>query len=158
MQSSPALSLLFAALICAGDVAAAPKISHTSTSAEVCPGSGTIPVDFGEAVTPSSFRRANGMEVKLSGVVGPGEDGETLPAETSMIARRALAAALAGHRLSMVATGTPDRYRRIPAQLFGDGVWIQALMVRQGWLRVSADQQPGACATPLIAAEHQAIA
>src|SRR5438874_6700146 len=156
MQFSPALALLSFVLLLTGGAAPAPA-PRDSSNADVCPVSGIASVIFREAVSASSFRTADGRELILSGVIGPGEDGEILSGDASRGARDTLASVLSGRHLSIAIARNPDRYRRLPVELFADSAWIQEAMVRQGWLRVSADQQPGACAAPLLAAENQAI-
>ena len=158
MQFSPALAFLSLILIVTGGAAPAPSDSSpTAANTDLCPVSGITSVTFREAVSASSFRTAEGRELILSGVIGPGEDGEILSGDASRAARDILASVLSGRHLSIAIAGNPDRYRRLPVELFADSAWIQEAMVRQGWLRVSADQQPGACAAPLLAAENQAI-
>ena len=160
MQVSPALVFPFLILTFTGGAAGASAPGDSSpgaANADVCPVTGITSVAFRDAVTASSFHAADGRELILSSVIGPGEDGDILSADASRAARDILASALSGRHLSIAIAGTPDRYRRIPVQLFADNAWMQEAMVRQGWLRVSADQQPGACAAPLLAAENQAI-
>jgi hypothetical protein len=156
MRLLPAL-LIPCALLSAARAVAADDAQSPAVRSNLCPAAGTSPVMYLDAVSASSFRTVDGREIKLAGVIGPGEDGEF--ANASPAPRRiALASVLSGHHLAIAITGSPDRYRRVPAQLFADGVWIQEAMVRQGWLRVSAEEQIGACAAPLLAAENQAIA
>lgn len=158
MRFSPALLISLTLVFPAGAVAADDTRSPAAVRGNVCPISGTSQVTYREAVSASSFRTSDGREIKLAGVIGPGEEGEFFTNDSVRVARNALASMFSSHHLTIAITGSPDRYRRVPAQLFADGAWIQQAMVRQGWLRVSADEQIGACAAPLLAAENQAIA
>jgi hypothetical protein len=158
MQCSPANALAVAVLTWTTGAVAASDVVPKSPAATLCPVSGTAPVTLREALSASTFRASDGAEIKLAGVIGPGEDAASLANAPATAARQVLARALADQPLSMAAVGVPDRYHRIPVQLFAGSAWIQETMVRKGLLRVSADQELGACAAPLLAAEHQAIA
>ena len=48
-----------------------------AAKAPQCPSEGTRGVVFGKALDGSSFLTADGMEIRLAGVLSPGEGGET---------------------------------------------------------------------------------
>lgn len=122
-----------------------------------CPASGNMRAEFASAVTASSFRTKDGHEIRLAGVVGPGEDGSPAAREILAAARSALAGALEGHELRLAVLDIPDRYQRITAQLFADGTWVQQMMLRDGVLRVDPGRTAGICDNALISAERASI-
>ncbi len=122
-----------------------------------CSASGGMRVEFASAVSASSFRARDGHEIRLAGVIGPGEDGSPATPEVLAAARSTLAAALEGRELRLVALDIPDRYQRITAQLFAGGTWVQQNLLRQGLVRADPGRMAGLCNAPLYAAEHEAM-
>lgn len=123
----------------------------------VCPASGDMRAEFASVVTASSFRTRDGHEIRLAGVIGPGEDGSLPAPEILRAARASLAAALEGHELRLAVLNFPDRYQRITAQVFADGNWLQQAMLRRGWVRVDPTRSAGLCDHALYSAEREAI-
>ena len=121
-----------------------------------CPTSGDTRAEFASALTASSFRTRDGREIRLAGVIGPGEDGSAVSPEILDAARSTLATAIEGHELRLAILEIPDRYQRITAQLFSDGNWIQQNMLREGLLRVDPGRAAGSCNGLLNSAERQA--
>lgn len=122
-----------------------------------CPASGDMRAGFASAITASSFRTIDGHEIRLAGVIGPGEDGSTSTPEIIATARSTLTAALEGHELRLVVLKIPDRYQRITAQVFADGSWVQQRMLREGLVRVDPGRTTGLCDSALYSAEREAI-
>ncbi len=113
-------------------------------------------LNFAAAISGTSFRARDGREIRLAGVLGPGEDGRgQTPAELAA-ARSALAQALSHEKLTLAPAGKPDRYSRLTAEVFAGGTWVQQAMVRQGMLRVTPDASSAPCLPALLAAEQQA--
>lgn len=99
---------------------------------------------FATALDGMSFRASDGRVVKLAGILA-----------TRPEARAALAAHLAGHLATLAGTA-PDRYGRLRAQVFVDGVWLQRALVRAGLALAAPDRVSRACAAALLAAENTA--
>ena len=119
-----------------------------------CPENGTRAVSFAEAIDGATFRASDGSEIRLSGVIAQGARGETPSPRNAERAREALAAHLKSGPLTLAAS-TTDRYGRTLAHVFADGMWVQALMLRQGEARVSPDLLGDGCATALLRAEDE---
>ena len=70
-------------------------------------------------------------------------------------ARAALEARLAGKAVSLapVAPGR-DRYGRLVAQVFADGIWIQGTLLKDGLARAAPDIASAVCAASSLAAEE----
>lgn len=151
---APVASLLLSGATIARQVGAA----TTAPVETPCPASGDMRADFASAVTASSLRTRDGREIRLAGVIGPGEDGVPVGSEVIATARSALAAELAGHELRFAAVNLPDRYQRITAQLFADGNWLQQAMLRDGLVRVDPELAAGSCYEPMRSIEQQAMA
>lgn len=131
--------------------------SASTASQPVCPVSGDMRAEFASAVTASSFRTKDGQEIRLAGVIGPGEDGSPASPEILAAARSALSTALEAGDLRLAVVGIPDRYQRVAAQLFAGGMWVQQRMLRDGLVRVDPGRLGGTCSGPLFAAEHLAM-
>jgi endonuclease YncB( thermonuclease family) len=119
-----------------------------------CPENGTRAVSFAEAIDGATFRASDGSEIRLSGVIAQGAEGETPSPRNAERAREALAAHLKSGPLTLAAS-TTDRYGRTLAHVFADGMWVQALMLRQGEARVSPDLLGDGCAKALLRAEDE---
>ena len=89
-------------------------------------------------------------------MLGAGEGGETLSPAQATQARAALASAIGAGPLTVAEIGTRDRYGRIAAEVFANGVWVQSALLRAGQLRVAADHAGEPCAKLLLAAEAEA--
>ncbi len=85
--------VLFVAPIAAGPQSAGAYVAVQRS----CPGSGSVPAKFSEAVTGTSFRAEDGREIRLAGVIGPGEDREGALPDELAAARVALASVIAAH-------------------------------------------------------------
>lgn len=142
------------AVLSSGAAVAAPVPAGTIPD---CPASGTVPVEFSRAVSASSFMTGDGREIRLAGVIGPGEDGAVADPGRIASAKSALTAALKGHRLTLAVINVPDRYQRVTALAFAGGVPVQSTMIRQGLLRFEPAGAPAACAADFSAAERDAI-
>ena len=125
--------------------------------APTCPQSGETTASFSSALTASSFRTGDGRVVQLAGVIGPGEAGDKSDPDELARARATLASFLSGHKVSVTAVGVPDRYERLPAEVFADDVWVQDKMVRMGLLRVLPERQTDPCIPQMLSAENDAI-
>ena len=120
-----------------------------------CPQAGAHTASFARVVSGTSFLTTDGAEIRLAGVLAPGEDGQ--PAAATEGARARLSGRLASETLTYAADeAARDRYGRVPAQVFVGGQWLQGDMLRAGELRSAPDSASGACATLLLAAEDQA--
>ena len=110
-----------------------------------------------EASATTSLRLADGSEIKLASVVGPGAvDGDDAAEARALAALKQLSY---GKKLVVFAGDDKDRYGRIPARavLVENNIWLEASLVEQGLLRVL----PGAneaCVRALLAIEHKARA
>lgn len=123
-----------------------------------CPTAGTRPVVFSKALTGTSFTTQDGQEVRLAGVMAPGQDGQTVTAATADGARAALADVLRGGSVTLAATDAPDRYGRVVAQVFAGGAWVQGQLLSSGVLRTSPDHASALCARQLLEGEDHARA
>jgi len=148
----------FAASALGADDASATSRKRTSRAAEgpQCPASGARAVGFAKALDGSVFVTTDGAEVRLAGVLAPGEGGEPISRSQSDAAREGLAALLRSGPLTLAADGMPDRYGRVPAQVFAGGAWVQAAMLRAGELRAAPDRASAPCAKLLLMAEDEA--
>lgn len=112
---------------------------------------------FAKALDGTTFLTTDGMEVRLAGVLAPGEGGETLSALEADAARQTLASALRKGALMLVpGDAGRDRYGRMLAQVFADGAWVEGAMVKSGALRAAPDRVSAPCTKLLIAAEDEA--
>lgn len=155
------LWLLLAPVVCVLPIQPTVATQLASTKAPqnqpACPTSGDVRAEFASAVTSSSFRTPEGREVRLAGVIGPGEDGSPASPEVVAAARSTLAATLAGRELRLAVLNLADRYQRVTAQLFADGNWIQQTMLREGLVRVDPGRIAGLCERALYSAEREGI-
>ena len=124
---------------------------------QVCPATGDVPVSFASAISASSFRTREGKEIRLAGLIGPGEDGEVLTISDAATARSVLASFLSNQSLMLAMVGGPDRYQRMTAEVFANGNWVQDAMLRKGLLRVTPESSTVACLARLLDAEADAI-
>ena len=122
-----------------------------------CPASGDMRAEFASALTASSFRSRDGHEIRLAGVIGPVEDGSPASPEILAAARSNLAAMLKGHDVRLSVLNIPDRYQRVTAQVFADGIWLQQAMLRSGLVRVDPARSGGLCDRALYSAEREGI-
>jgi len=122
----------------------------------LCPSTGVRTVIFTKVISSSSFKAADGTEVRLAGVLGAGDGGESLSPSQADAARAALASALRAGPLTLADIGTRDRYGRIPAEVFANGIWVQSALLRAGHLRVAPDHAGAPCAKLLLEAEAEA--
>lgn len=153
------MRLLLAPVVCL--LLTGPALAGQNSSTAVgphhpaCPTSGDMRAEFASAVSASSFRTRDGREIRLAGVIGPGEDGSPASPEIVAGARSALAATLVGHELRLAILNIADRYQRITAQVFADGNWIQQSMLRDGLVRVDPGRITGLCDSALYSAERE---
>jgi endonuclease YncB( thermonuclease family) len=147
-------SLFLLAWLIISPATAAVPISGTLPQS--CPAIGDVPATFASAVSASSFRTREGKEIRLAGVIGPGEDGQSLSSSDAAAARLALAKFLSGHSVLLAIIADPDRYQRVTAEVFANREWVQDAMLRQGLLRVAPELSAGACLTTLLNAERGA--
>ncbi len=148
------------ALVPAAADAASRKAAASRTAAAKapqCPAAGTRTVIFAKALDGSSFVTPDGMEIRLAGVLSPGEGGETLSAAQADAARATLAALLRSGPLTLAGDEGPrDRYGRVHAQVFAGGASVQSALLRSGEVRVAPDRASALCAQEFISAESEA--
>ena len=143
----------------AGEAASRKAPASRTVKAPQCPTVGTRAVVFAKAVNGSTFATAEGMQVRLAGVLAPGEGGETLSTAQTDTARATLAALLRGGSLTLAGEEAPrDRYGRVLAHVFAGGVSVQAALLRAGEVRVAPDRASALCDKELISAEADARA
>jgi endonuclease YncB( thermonuclease family) len=141
--------------------AASRKTASRAASAKTpqCPSEGTRGVVFGKALDGSSFVTPDGTEIRLAGVLSPGEGGETLSSGQADAARATLAALLRSGPLTLAGDEGPrDRYGRVHAQVFAGGASVQSALLRAGEVRVAPDRASALCDLEFIAAEGEARA
>jgi endonuclease YncB( thermonuclease family) len=101
------------------------------------------------------FVLENGQTIRLSGIAVPA--GESSYGEQ---ARAALERLLDGRAVALAHVGSPDRYARLPAQVYvgegGETVWVQERLIAQGLARVQPSENGRACASALLAREDTA--
>ena len=142
-----------------GDAASRKPRANRAATAPQRPSTGNRPVIFAKALDGSTFVTPDGMEIRLAGVLAPGEGGEKLSAAQADTARASLAALLRSGSLTLLGEeGSRDRYGRIRAQVFVDGASVQAALLRAGEVRVAPDRASTLCAKEFIAAEDEARA
>lgn len=151
------VALTFALSVAAAVRAAPQSLGKQAEVQPSCPNADAVSARFVAAVSAASFWTSNRKEIRLAGVIGSGEGGEPSSPEEVSAARAALGLALSGHQLSLAIIGAPDRYQRVAAQVFADGIWVQDTMLRQGLLRVGPDRPAGGCMAAMLAAEDSAI-
>lgn len=135
---------------------AAAVVSVSGAPPQDCPVAGHVPASFASAISASSFRTREGKEIRLAGLIGPGEDGEVLSISDVAMARSVLGRFLYNQSLMLAIAGGPDRYQRMTAEVFANGNWVQDAMLRKGLLRVRPEPQTGACLAKLLDAEEDA--
>ena len=113
---------------------------------------------FGKALTGTSFVSQDGLEVRLAGIMAPGEDGTTIAPAVGDAARAALSNALRAGTITLAATDAPDRYGRVVAQVFAGGAWVQGTLLNAGIVRSSPDRASVLCTRQLLDAEDRARA
>jgi micrococcal nuclease len=107
-----------------------------------CPVLGTKPVSIAN-VAPGGLVTGEGSEIRLSGL---------LAADTGA---EALAWIRSAGPLRLADLGAPDRYGRVPGQLFAGDKWVQGELLRQGLARVWIEPRDTSCALPLYSAEEE---
>jgi micrococcal nuclease len=138
-------------------VAASRSVAKAPAKGPECPTAGTRVVSFAHAVDGGGFLTGEGEEIRLSGVLAPGAGGETALAGTEDAARDALTRALHDKTVSLTPVEqSSDRYGRTLAQVFADGLWVQATLLRTGEVRAAPDLASAPCANALLAAEAEA--
>jgi hypothetical protein len=103
----------------------------------------------------AAFIIADGSEIRLAGILSPGADGEAASREAVSRARAALDAVLRQGAVTLAEQGQ-DRYGRVLAEVFVDGVWAQESLLRQGEVRAAPDNPSAVCAGRLLKAEDAA--
>jgi endonuclease YncB( thermonuclease family) len=116
-----------------------------------CPEAGNQPVVLGRVLSGTSFTDARGVEILLAGINTPGGKGGEGDDPSAPLSQ-----ALSGHSVTAAFAASSDRYGRIPAEIFVDGVWLQNRLVRAGLARAMPDAASAACAKALLAAEDEA--
>ena len=146
------------ALLPLDDAAAAARksTSRTAIKQPECPTTGSRAVVFAKAISGSSFATEDGLEVRLAGIMAPGEGGETAAPAAADAARAALANALHAGAITLAPIDAPDRYGRIVAQVFAGGTWVQGALLDRGAVRALPDRASLPCLGQLLTAEDQA--
>ena len=129
---------------------------RAAAKAPQCPTAGSQTVVFSKAVNGSTFVTPDGMQVRLAGVLAPGEGGETVSQDKAEAARGLLAAELRSGPVTLAAVDSNDRYGRLLAQVFVDGGWVQGAMLRAGVLLAAPDRGSALCMKLLTSAEDEA--
>ena len=124
-----------------------------------CPTEGTWPHQFERATAGDAFVTAEGEEVRIVGVLAPGSDGDNA-SEAMIAAARTTLAEMIGNRPILLAPADQERdhYGRLVAQIFAGGEWLQAALLRAGWVRAAPDMATESCGGLLLEAEAQARA
>jgi hypothetical protein len=105
-----------------------------------------VPVGFTVLDGASAFSTADGRKVLLAGLHIP---------DTDTKARALLTRLLSAGPLSL-APYDPDRYGRIPAEVFSGGLWVQSALLREGAALAAPDLVSRSCAAALLAIEDGA--
>lgn len=126
-----------------------------------CRPAGAEPAEIASITRQGTFRLRDGRELTLA---------HLLPLDSSLAEDHGsgtaqLRAWLAGQKMSWKPAGEPDRWGRIPANLFlqePDGreppFWLQAGLAQQGWAALWPGRMPAVCMARLLAAERRAMA
>jgi endonuclease YncB( thermonuclease family) len=130
--------------------------ARAKVQAPECPTAGSRTVVFAKALTGTSFATQDGQEVRLAGVMAPGEGGETAAPAAADAARQALTGALKAGPVTLASADAADRYGRIVAQVFAGGAWVQGAMLNSGAVRVSPERASAPCMQQLAQAEDSA--
>lgn len=124
-----------------------------------CPSAGSRPVNVREVLSGDAFLTSEGEEVRLAGVLAPGSDAIGAPDAEIALARDYMAKALQGRSVSVALEGGPqDRYGRLTAQIYVDGLWLQEELLATGRVRAMPDLAALACTDALLEAESTARA
>lgn len=132
---------------------------HASDAFSSCPEAGAEFQDAegGGALNGTTFRLADGREIRLAGVVAANDmDGDR---EASARARAALNTLIAGKHVILHGTTHRNRYGQTIAQVAVSGggtQWVQAQLVSEGVLRVAPEASEIPCAGALLDLERGA--
>ena len=130
--------------------------SRTVAKTPECPLNGTRVVGFARALDGGAFATTDGEEVRLAGILALGAGGETASDPGAAISRDALSKILRDRTVTIAAAeNARDRYGRAVAQVFADGTWVQAELLRIGEARAAPDRASASCAKALLAAEAE---
>ena len=105
---------------------------------------------FAKVLDGATFVTTDGKEVRLAGVISPASSAD------ADAARAALTRVLRTGLLTLAAESPADRYGRVIGEVFSDGAWVQAQLLRAGALRMAPDRASASCARQLLAAEDEA--
>jgi micrococcal nuclease len=131
--------------------------SRTVAKAPECPLNGVRVVSVVRALDGGAFVTGDGEEVRLAAVLTLGAGGEAAAERGATEARDALSKLLRDRTVTITPAETArDRYGRTIAQVFADGTWVQAELLRIGEARVAPDRASASCAKTLLAAEAEA--
>ncbi|MCZ8184331.1 MAG: hypothetical protein O9322_15265 [Beijerinckiaceae bacterium] len=126
-----------------------------------CRPAGAEPAEIAAITPQATLRLRDGRELTLSHLLPP----ESTPEEDRETGSGKLRAWLAGQTMSWKPAGEPDRWGRIPANLFlqepdrrEPPFWLQAGLAQQGWAALWPGRMPAACLARLLAAERRAMA
>lgn len=152
-------AIAWAAIACVSSMAV-PNPARALDALSACPEAAAISenAEAAHASDGTTFRLADGREVRLAGVAAVGTmDGDL---EASARSTAALDALVAGKRVALHGrAGLTDRYGKLIAQVSvsGEGArWLQADLVSAGALRVAPETSEIACAMPLLDLEARA--
>ena len=131
--------------------------SRTVAKAPECPLNGARVVSFARALDGGTFATTDGEEVRLSGVIAVGAGGEAASEPAAAASRDALSKVLRDRTVTLAPAddAARDRYGRTIAQVFADGTWVQAALLRAGEVRAAPDRASASCASALLAAEAE---
>jgi endonuclease YncB( thermonuclease family) len=131
--------------------------SRTVAKAPECPLNGARVVSFARALDGGVFATTDGEEVRLSGVIAVGAGGEAASEPAAAALRDALSKVLRDRTVTLAPAddAARDRYGRTIAQVFADGTWVQAELLRTGEVRAAPDRASASCASALLAAEAE---
>ena len=120
------------------------------------------PVEVSHTLDGDTMRLVDGRLLRLAGVLAPEPpDDKAIEDWPPMLgARAALAELVEGKKLQIAHDRIfKDRYGRVLAHLIGENeAWIQAEMVRRGWVMVAPRQKSKAGASELLRLEQDARA
>ena len=119
-----------------------------------CPTHGTWPLNFERATAGDSFVTSDGAEVRVAAVLAPGSD--RIAASESVLAasRSALSEMVEGTTISLASSVQErDRYGHLSGQIFANGEWLQARLLRRGLVLAAPDIANDHCAAELLKAE-----
>lgn len=126
-----------------------------------CRPAGAETAEITAVTAQATIRLRDGRELVLAHLLPP----EHHPDEAPGDGPNRLAGWLAGQKLSWKPAGEPDRWGRIPANLFlqepeerEPPFWLQAGLAQNGWAALWPGRMPGACLARLQIAERRALA